>query len=242
MTWILIAVGLFAALGYAVSQNMRGGSPELLSQEIAKSNATEILQFASSIRRAVQALKIEGIADTEISFENPIVSGYDNPDCGAGKNHCKVFSPTGGGVSYVIPSEDWLISDHKTKDHYKTWLFSGSSCVADVGTGDEDCDIGPNTGDEELILFLPYINKVICKEINKKLGFNLPDGEPLQEGTSAWHSTLATAKFTGTYVNDSEIGDVATEYRKTRAGCFQGSGIGTPPAGTYTFYEVILAR
>ena len=92
MIWIMVAVGLFASLGYVVSQNMRGGSPEMVSEEVAKNRATEILQFSASVRRAVQALKIEGIADTEISFENSIVSGYANANCTG--NSCKVFAST----------------------------------------------------------------------------------------------------------------------------------------------------
>ncbi len=239
MLWIMVAVGLFASLSFVVSENMRGGSPELLSREVAKTHANEIIQFSSSVRRAIQTLRIDGVSDSEISFENSVVNGYTNPGC-TGES-CKVFSGAGGGISYVRPSEDWLITDHSSKDHYRTWLFSGSTCIANVGSGDESCDVA-GTSDEELVIFLPYINKIICEEINKKLGFNLPDGIALQEGTSAWDNTAATAKFTGTYVNGNEIGDGATEYRNVRSGCFEGSAGGTPPAGTYHFYKVLLAR
>ncbi len=240
MIWLMVAVGLFAALGFVVAENMRGGDPELLSHEVAKNNATEILQFSSGVRRTIQAMRIDGISDSQISFENSIVSGYTNGNCSS--ESCKIFSLGGGGLSYVIPSEDWLVTDHKTKDHYKTWLFTGSSCVAYVGTGEANCDTDGNTGTEELVLILPYIKKTICEELNKKLGFNLPDGLPLQEGGDAWHDNAASAKFTGNYVNHSEIGDTATDYQKVRSGCFEGSSTNNPPAGTYHFYEVLIAR
>ena len=106
MVWLLVAVALFASLSYVVAENMRGGNPEVMTRELAKNHATEILQFASAIRRAVQTLKIDGIEDTELSFENNILTGYANANCTS--EYCKVFSINGGGVSYTQPNPQWL--------------------------------------------------------------------------------------------------------------------------------------
>lgn len=238
MVWILVAVALFAGLSYVVSENMRGGSPELMGAELARNNATEILQFASSVRRAVQTLRIDGVADTEISFENNIANGYTNVSCSS--DSCKVFAPGGGGISYIRPSPDWLDESNSARDHFGTYLFTGNACIASVGGGGTDCELSGD--DEELLLIVPYLKKIICTELNKKAGINLPSGEPLPEGTSAWNSNPATARFTGSYTNDSEIGDGNAAFRKTRSGCFAGTGTNMPPSGTYHYYEVLLAR
>jgi hypothetical protein len=227
MVMILVAVMLFAALGYAVSENMRGGSPEVLSAELAKNHASEIFQFSSSVRRAVQSLKIDGIADTDISFENPILSGYTNGTC----ETCRVFSSRGGGINYIKPAQHWLDPSRETSDHYRTWLFTGGAFIDSVGTGAN-----------ELLMIVPYIRQGICMEINKKLEINMPSGQPAQEGTDAWDSNVALARFTGDYSGSEEIGDGSALYQNTRAGCFEGSGSNTPPAGTYHYYEVLLAR
>jgi hypothetical protein len=240
LVWLLVGVGLFAALGFAVSQDMRGGGTEVLTREVAKNHATEIIQFASTLRRAVQTMRIDGITDTEISFENYFAAGYANAKCSS--ESCEVFSPEGGGLTYIKTLKDWLLIDHSSKDHFGTWLFSGSSCIAFVGTGGTDCDTDIDTGTEELILFLPYLKRNICMEINKKLGFNLPDGLPLEEGGDAWDDDADQAKFSGSYINHAEIGDTATDYQKVREACFVGSAAGTPGEGTYNYYKVLLAR
>ncbi len=240
MVWLMVAISLFAALSFVVSENMRSGDPQMVSQEMAKNHASEILQYSSGVRRAVQAIKIDGVDDTMISFETQLNSGYQNPGCPT--DSCKVFSPTGGGLSYVKPSEDWLASEHSAKDHYGTWLVTGSACIAGVGSGGTDCESDADSNTEELVLILPYVRKPVCEELNKKAGFNLPDGVPLAEGNSAWHSNPALARFTGSYLNESQIGDVAAGYRDVRMGCFEGSGSNTPAAGTYHYFEVLLAR
>lgn len=238
MVFLMVAVVLFAALGYAVSESMRSSDPGVFAREIAKNSATDIFQFTSGVRNSVQGLVIDGISDTEISFENPEVENYENANCTSEK--CKVFSASGGGIYYVTPSLEWLDHKYASSNHYGTWIFSGNTCVAGVGTGDTDCDTDGDTGTEELIIFLPYIKKSICTEINKRLEFNLSSGAPLKEGSNAWSPGADAPKFTGSYSDENEIGNIATEYNRQRAGCFEGTG--TPPSGTYTYYDVILAR
>ncbi len=240
MVWLLVAVALFASLSYVVAENMRSGNPEVMAQELAKNHATEILQFSSAIRRAVQTLKIDGIEDTELSFENNILTGYANADCTS--EYCKVFSLNGGGVNYSKPNPQWLDASHEAKDHYGGWLITGTACISGVGSGGDDCEADGDTGSEELLLIMPYIRQNICEELNKKLDLNNPSGAPLQEGAGAWHATPAIARFTGDYLDSAEIGDSAAIYKNTRSGCFEGSGANTPPAGTYHYYLVLLAR
>ena len=72
---ILIAVVLFAAISYAVTQSSRSGGS--INKETALIQAAEIVQKANQIRVAIQRMKISnGCDETEIDFENPVVSGF----------------------------------------------------------------------------------------------------------------------------------------------------------------------
>jgi len=75
---ILIAIGLFAALSFSFSKGNRG-STTIIDKEQATLIATEIINYARSIKNAVHELQINGCDDTEISFENGITVGYENP-------------------------------------------------------------------------------------------------------------------------------------------------------------------
>ena len=71
---ILIAVALFAALSYVVTQSSRSGSGNI-GKEDAKLAAAEILNYVTSVQTAVQTLMLRrecGI--NKLTFDNP----FDN--------------------------------------------------------------------------------------------------------------------------------------------------------------------
>lgn len=143
---ILIAVALFGALSYAVSEMLRAGGGANISTEKAAIQANEILDYGRTLRESIQHLRIaEGCSDSEISFENQIVAGYTN-----GVNtDCQIFHVDGGGMSWVSPAPD--VNDGSE------WLFVGSNIVDDVGTTAPD-----------LVLILPNLDENICTQINEK--------------------------------------------------------------------------
>ena len=55
---ILIAVALFAALSYAVTQSGRGGGS--IDRETAELNAAQIVQYMGAMQSAVQKLQLYG--------------------------------------------------------------------------------------------------------------------------------------------------------------------------------------
>ncbi len=169
--FILIAVALFAALGYAVSNMMRGGisgGSTSISQERAQIYTGEILDYGRATRQAVQGIKISnGCRATEISFENSVEAGYTN-----GTNtDCQVFHQDGGSMTWVSPAND--VNDGSE------WIFNGSNIVDGVGTTSAD-----------LVMILPNISELICNEINEISGISAL-------GTDA---AINFTKFTGTYV------------------------------------------
>ena len=107
--YILIAVALFAALSYAVSRN-NTGSTDIFTDEQAKLAAQEIIEYGNTVANAVQKLRLRGCSDTEISFENDIIDGYEN-----GTNtSCQVFHVDGGDINWTSIPEERLESDHST--------------------------------------------------------------------------------------------------------------------------------
>lgn len=223
--YILIAIVLFAALSFAMSQMNRGGGGES-NRELRRLQASEILQYTRALQTAIRNMKIEGTEDDEISFETTAVAGYNYASCG---DACKVFAADGGNMAYMIPAaSDWLDSTQSAGVNFGQWVFSGNNNVVDVGTAAPD-----------LLAILPWVREDLCVEINRLLGIDNPGGQPPNDDSDAH---LAT-KFQGTYTASQSIGGGDPEIEGQRAGCFQGDdNLTSPEAGTYHFYQVLIAR
>lgn len=101
---ILIAVALFAALSYAVTQATGGGVIDV-SREENDLDQAKSENFESAINAAKWRLTIvNGCQPEEISYETP-EGDYANPAAPANRK-CHVFFPEGGGVPYTgfVPS------------------------------------------------------------------------------------------------------------------------------------------
>ncbi len=227
MMYLFLAVILFAAVSFAVGNIMRSGDPTTIGKETAKSYATDIMQSASAVRRAVQTVKIEGYDETEISFENNFIAGYANAACG--DTDCLIFHPDGGGVSYVTPNDNWLDSGQATQTHYGDYVFVGLNDVVGVGTTAPD-----------LVLIIPWLKKLVCTTINDQLGITNPNDDAPADTGNVDMSTIFTGTFTASQSLGYTGGGGDTALQNLPAGCFQGGG--SPASGTYHFYQVLLAR
>ena len=221
---ILIAVALFAALSYVVSNMMRSGSSGTnLNEERAEIYASEALDYARNIRQTVQDLRISnGCKDTDISFEATGLTGYEHTPVAT--DDCKVFHTSGGGMSYATPSAD--INDGVD------WLFSGANQIQSIGTDDQ----GSFSHDSlEIIAWLPYISLDLCNALNEQLDIASP---PPVDQVSADY-----IKFTGSYSASNEILDSGNILEGKMAACFQAADVfGGPSNGGYHFYQVLIAR
>jgi len=100
---ILIAVALFTALMFAVSQTSRQGGGNI-NDEIVQLGTSQLTQNSVDLERAVLRLRISRkINEDTLSFDNSYISGYDNPRCTL--DTCKIYNALGGGISYVPPKE-----------------------------------------------------------------------------------------------------------------------------------------
>lgn len=231
LIFILVAIVLFAALSFAVSDMMRGGSGNEINEERAKILASDILDYARALRQGVQNMRISnGCADTAISFDTPSLIGYANGTNTA----CQLFNASGGGVNYVAPHKDVLAVVTPVPDLYNQWYFTGGVCAVGLGVTPSGCS---TEAQRDIVAFLPYVNRSVCIAINNSLRVNNPGGNPPIESTHAWPTD--NAKFTGNFTN----GNILLERNGQMAGCFQGSGpTNTPPSGTYHFFQVLLVR
>lgn len=231
--YILIAVGLLAALSYTVAQSSRG-TVSNLTREQAALNASEIIEYGNTLSQAVSQLRLRGYTPQEISFGNAVISGYYNANCT--ESGCKVFHVNGGAVHYIAPKTEWLDSTKSAGLRYGELYFHGAAHIEGAGTGDDD-----------LILFVPYLKKEICMAINAKLGLTPASDDVPSES----HGPFAVnMKFTGSFPDASDrkvSGDATTGEPDIllgkSAGCTEASGTSSTPAvGTYHYFHLLSAR
>ncbi len=224
---ILIAVALFAALSYAVSQSTRSGV-DTTSKEKNQLLVSRILQYMTSVEQAVTRVRIaNGCRDTQLNFANSVVSGYTNPSAPA-NGSCDIFSPSGGGVIYQKPPAE-LGSAYD-------YLINGDSWYKWIGTGDYPPMPSTSSG-SDLTMALPITSQSLCLAFNAALG--LPVALAVDE--------VRTTKFTGTYgilnFAPDNGGNVAGFYG-ARAACVQSDSAWYPysAGANYLIYFIILAR
>ena len=196
--YVLTAIVLFAALSYAVSNMLKSGGSDV-DREKVQLSAVEIIDYAGTIRRAIQNLKVSnGCSDEEISFEASNWSPatlYDN-DNAPSDNSCHVFHPSGGGVPW------------QKAPNGEVYGFSGYRYIDDVGTTGSD-------EESRADLYLAVlVNTTLCKELNNQKDITNPSGNPPNID-----ETDISNRFTGTYDGSDAIvtsGDSATGHAATR--------------------------
>ncbi len=110
-------------------------------------------------------------------------------------------------------------SPHPNINDGTDWLITVNS-VANIGTSSPDA-----------IIILQNIDQNICQQLNNKLHGTtvIPQEE----------DSITLTKFTGTY-SGLAISDSSGAIAGNSAYCFEGNT--TPAAGTYHYYQVLIAR
>lgn len=213
-------VFLFGALSFALTQGFRGGSATI-TKDMAKISASEILDYAQKLSNVVTALRINGCADTHISFystqwETP--ANYDNINTPVadGDFSCHVFHSSGGAMIFENPPANTSADTQ--------YFITGANLIADVGTSAPD-----------LVLFAQDLKPEVCAAIDELLDIQM-------YAKDGYYNSLP---FIGSYVNNGQIGDDMDnpEYvRGKRAACMKSIAYSGVLDDEHFFYYVLRSR
>jgi hypothetical protein len=188
---ILIAVALFAALSYAVTQSNRGsGSVE---KEQAIILASQVTQFPATVRTGITRMIITGTAATALDFGAP--SG----------DPAEVFDSVGGGVVPIAPPANALVSPG-------SWIYLPASHSTD-GWFIQDVGTNTDTAGREVVALLRNLKRDVCNQINRGLGL----GTPAIDATPPTAATAALAQGTTTSTFNSNPAEPFACYQETNA-------------------------
>ena len=237
---ILIAVALFAALSYAVTQSGRGGGG--IDRETAALSASQLVQYGALAETAINRMRIaSGCANNEFSFERAPFDGTDAAYVNAAANArgdfaCHFYHPNGGAmIEFDASSAAGLSTGSPEVEFY------GSARILGAGTGEL---ISSTTDDEtEITLFVRNMTEEACTQIVQEAGLNTI---PADSGN------LDVAPFTGTFTFIDNVhgcldsgcsGDANNSpffVNNTRNACFIEASSG--PSGDFIYFHVLLAR
>lgn len=165
---ILLAVVLFAALSYAVTQSMRGGGKDGGS-ESADLAAAEILQWFAAVDTAVMRMHVVGgIAYEDMSFaynslssSGGALSGYSH-STRCTSNRCRVFLPEGGGVPPPIFTEHGAQGTALNGFVAEGYMYQLTTMPWP----------GAGTDLNDIVMPFNFMKAEICDAINKRIGIS----------------------------------------------------------------------
>lgn len=222
---ILIAVALFAALSYAVTQSTRSGAGSS-DNETGLINSAQLTQYPAGVRTAVVRMIIGGVSVETLSFNVP--SDFTN----LGSNTAYgVFHPTGGGATYANAPADVMSNGLQGE-----WRFNAVNQINLIGQTNATT---PEDG-VDIIAFLPGVSQGVCRKINEELGIT---GIPAETDAAYLATDNMVASAGGTTLKGIDdtggiIGDTASSTNELNGqpfGCFDNSGV-------YVYYHVLVER
>ncbi len=232
---ILLAVVLFAALSYAVTNSIRGGGKDG-GDESSKAAAADILSYATLIENEVTRLMLLGNLDWDqinLSHENyfwtsspgPYSTNIrgQNPNCiQLTLPQCDLFAYFGGTLNRRS------FFEYTTKQYISS---SGRPTTGEVEFINQGV-INAGTEKPEVIMILVELKSSVCDAINKELGLPLASGV----GLIGNFSTIGQRDYWVEQTNTSNyLPSAGTMYTGQKTFCALTSG-------GYTFFHVIVER
>ncbi len=225
---ILIAVALFAALSYAVTQSSRSGGGDT-SGETALINSAQLTQYPASIRTTIIRMLVSDTNVEELNFNMP------NQFPNLSSKRVGVFHPAGGGAIYSPAPPDVMTSGNQGD-----WHFNADIEIPLVGT--------TGAGGNDLVAFLPGITLSVCRKMNSELGIAGGAVPTVSNDLSAVYAADPLIDATGPDTNNDitfpatisdatyVIDDGSNSFDGQPYGCFENTD------GTYVYYHVLVER
>ncbi len=241
---ILIAVALFAALSYVVTQSTRSGGGSTEREKNILSSA-QMTQYPTALRTSLVRMILGGTGLEQIGFNIPGDTDFDAMVT-ANQTNLLVFHPAGGGATYQEAPAS--LSPTPTGAALE-WHFNPVFRVPGVGI---DTD---GTGND-VIAFLPGVSAGICKQGNDELGVTLAGctdtaGADVTNLVPEATANMTQARYITDMVRTSAVpysmpatgfdidstGACAGVFDRRAAGCFFNT-----TTSEYVFYSVLLER
>jgi hypothetical protein len=233
---ILIAVALFAALSYAVTQSSRSSGGDVSGEKTLVSSS-ELTQYPAGIRTSILRMIVDtGLTPDQLLFDVPsnfapngTASITDNNDRQA------VFHPLGGGETYEEASPDIMASGAQG-----IWHFNANYQIQNIGLTDTG-----DTNGNDVVAFLDGVSKGVCQSLDTQLGLGtipvlttpldpaVMDTDQLASAAGSQTSTFPTT--TGVIIGAS--GSDSAMLAGQPFACFQNGS-----TGNYVYYHVIIER
>jgi hypothetical protein len=183
---ILLAVSLFAALTYAVSDSFRGGTSTITESQ-AEIAADKILRDMASIRQGFEYLwNQQGCSIDDISFANPATPPHQ----------CDIFHPEGAGISYPNYLEQYQDSPPSQVGVFSyvgPWHWAHGTDAGNYRI------IGLGTDAQDLMLHFNFVDEKICTAVNRQVDRDIIEipNEPLAENDGDIGAGVETSVFAG---------------------------------------------
>lgn len=223
---ILIAVALFAALSYALTQSGRGGGN--ISNQTALITAAQVTEAPADIRSAVSRMVLSGVSGTNLvyfhasSTADAAVNVFTQPLGGGAVN----VPPPTAACNAVIDCADWAYiaawSAAAVRGNYVQGLgtagVGGSDAFAVLGAGcagvSDAGQSGTNPCGSDTLSGAANggqgISSTVCTAINKGLGFANPSSIPVMSVMVLWGTWGIGYHAAGNAVTVSDTGGVTT--------------------------------
>lgn len=213
LVYILGAIFLLGVLTAMVrGSNTPGGG---IDEEALIIRASEIQQYGQELERAISYIYQNGHSEADIRFAHPDADSAYGVITDTPTR--QVFSIDGGGATYREPPSD--IQTTPTP-----WVYTGANRIPEIGTNALD-----------IIALLPNVTADFCLIMNETNNIENPLNTPPTDPDSM----NITTPYDGNFSGSVQIGTTAINGLK-QEGCLGGGG--TPPAGTYHYYRVLLPR
>jgi hypothetical protein len=146
---ILIAVILFAALSYAITQSNRSSGNA--ADETNLISSSTVTQYPSAIRTGITRMLLRGTGASDLVFNPPGSYG--------GTLAYEVFHPSGGGVVYQNTDPNTVNAVIPTGTHNtQNWYFHKNVVVPNIGTTAAD-----------FVAVMVDVKTGICQKINEQI-------------------------------------------------------------------------
>lgn len=191
---ILIAIVLFAALSYAITQNSRGGGSATTEPTVLGS--AQVTQIGSDLQAGAAQMEVSGTSISNIKLHDGNGPGAWNVSalpCTSGTG-C-LFINSGGGVPFPFMPTN-VEKAGTTLPNIELYEIADNAIIQGVANNQP-----------VLLLLISQISQTACQDLNNGLGISgipsahsLVAGTPLTAAPGQYEACWAPSDMTGVYI------------------------------------------